>query len=162
GALPGQTNAGSSDAFVRKYDSSGNVLWTTQFGTSSFDQAIGLALDASANVYVTGFVVGALPGQTSAGATDAFVRAYDSSGNILWPGEFGTASWDPGQGIAVDTTGVYGTGWASGALPGKPFAGITDPFVEKYDLNGNLLGPRQFGTSAQDQPTAVAADGAGS
>ena len=37
GALPGQSASGFSDAFVRKYDTSGTEVWTRQFGTSAFD-----------------------------------------------------------------------------------------------------------------------------
>ena len=37
GTLPGQTNSGNYDAFVRKYDADGNELWTRQFGSASFD-----------------------------------------------------------------------------------------------------------------------------
>jgi len=43
--FPGQTNAGSDDAFIRKYDASGNVLWTHQFGGDSYDGASGVAVE---------------------------------------------------------------------------------------------------------------------
>ena len=33
GALAGQTHLGFRDAFLRKYDSLGNEVWTHQFGT---------------------------------------------------------------------------------------------------------------------------------
>src|SRR5713101_2110893 len=39
GTLPDQTSAGANDAFVRKYDPFGNVIWTRQFGTPSDDFA---------------------------------------------------------------------------------------------------------------------------
>ena len=47
--------------------------WTRQFGSASSDQTFGFSVDAS-GVYVTGLTAGTLPGQTSAGGTDAFVR----------------------------------------------------------------------------------------
>src|SRR5690242_15661957 len=37
GALPGQTSAGSFDAFAVKYDFNGKTLWTRQFGTADGD-----------------------------------------------------------------------------------------------------------------------------
>src|SRR5207244_5456486 len=76
GTLPGQTGAGTWDAFVRKYDASGTELWTRQFGTSSFELTWAVAADPS-GVYVAGTTAGALPGQTNAGAWDAFVRKYN-------------------------------------------------------------------------------------
>ena len=70
GTFPGQANAGFADAFVRKYDANGNELWTRQFGTSSYDIAFGISVDAS-GVYVVGETNGTFPGQTSAGDDDA-------------------------------------------------------------------------------------------
>ena len=53
--LPGQAIGGS---FVRKYDGSGNEVWTRQFG---FTLAFGVAADAG-GVYVSGLTFGTLPG----------------------------------------------------------------------------------------------------
>src|SRR4051812_26885694 len=62
GALPGQDDAESGDAFVRKYDVAWNEPWTRQFGTPFIDTATGVAVDAT-GVYVVGFTAGALDGQ---------------------------------------------------------------------------------------------------
>ena len=39
----GQSSAGSTDAFVRKYDVNGSEQWTRQFGASNVDQALAIA-----------------------------------------------------------------------------------------------------------------------
>lgn len=39
GTLPGQTPAGTLDAFIRKYDAAGTELWTRQFGAWERDIA---------------------------------------------------------------------------------------------------------------------------
>jgi len=162
GALPGQTSSGSRDAFVRKYDGSGNVLWTRQFGTSASDYAYGVAVDASGNVYVTGETWGALPGQTFSGYYDAFVRKYDDSGNELWTRQFGTSYWDEARGVAVDSFGnVYVAGSTRGVLPGQTSSGYSDAFIRKYDGSGNELWTRQFGTSDSDEARGVAVDASG-
>ena len=80
----------SVDAFVRRYDAGGNELWTRQFGTAGVDDAFGVAVDAS-GVYVAGVTSGTLPGQTSTGGGDAFVRKYDAAGTEVWTRQFGTA-----------------------------------------------------------------------
>ena len=59
GAFDGQ-NRGDYDAFVSRYDSSGNLLWSRQIGTSDTDYAYGVATDAHGGVYVTGCTAGAL------------------------------------------------------------------------------------------------------
>ena len=57
GALDG-ANSGNSDAFIRSYESDGTLRWTRQFGTSANDLALGIATDASSNVYVLPPAVG--------------------------------------------------------------------------------------------------------
>jgi len=160
GTLPGQTSAGLHDAFVRKYDSEGNELWTRQFGSSSTDTASGVAADVG-GVYVAGSSEGTLPGQTSAGSTDVFVRKYDAEGNELWTRQFGTSSSDLALGVAADAGGVYVAGWTGGTLLGQTSAGDYDAFVRKYDSEGNELWTRQFGTSSSDGSRGVAADAGG-
>jgi hypothetical protein len=163
GELPGQTSPGGQDAFVRKYDGSGNEVWTRQFGSSSNDMAEGVAIDGSGNVYVAGITWGTFPGQTSSGSGDAFVRKYDSAGNEVWTRQFGTSEdWDLADGVAVDASGnVYVAGDTIGALPEQTLSGDSDAFVRKYDATGNEVWTRQFGTSAGDSVAEVAVDGSG-
>jgi hypothetical protein len=160
GTLPGQISAGSTDAFVRKYNAAGAELWTRQFGTAPGDEATGVAVDAS-GVYVVGYTFGTLPGQASAGDMDAFVRKYDFAGNVFWTRQFGTTGIDFASGVAVDATGVYVAGFTEGTLPGQTSAGGIDAFVRKYDFAGNELWTRQFGTAGADTAHAVAVGASG-
>jgi len=159
GVFPGQVNLGGPDAFVRKYDGSGNELWTRQFGTSGGDSANDITIDGSGNVYVAGETYGTLPGQTSAGIYDGFVRKYDGSGNEIWTRQFGTSQTDYARGIAVDSSdNVYVVDSTGGTLPGQTSSGGNDAFVRKYDGSGNEIWTRQFGTSDSDGATGVAVD----
>src|SRR6185295_11941939 len=105
-----------------------------------------IAVNAS-GVYVGGGTEGTLPGQRSAGAVDAFVGRYDTSGVEVWMRQFGTAGVDEILAIAVDDTGIYVAGDTQGRLsaqsgaPAGPHA-----FVRKYDLNGAEAWTREFGT----------------
>jgi len=159
GALEG-SNAGSNDAFIRSYDSSGTLRWTRQFGSSSEDVALGIASDASGNVYATGYTVGGLEGE-NAGSFDAFIRSYDSDGNLRWTRQFGTGSSDIGRGIATDANGnIYATGYTNGDLAGSS-AGGTDAFIRSYDSSGNHRWTRQFGSSSTDVANGIATDADG-
>src|SRR5207253_9135469 len=122
-ALSGQASAGEQDAFVRKYDANGNLLWTRQFGSSGWDQATGVAADAS-GVYASGNTGGSLPGQSTAGGPDAFVRKFDAAGNVVWTRQFGSGSSDQVSGVAVNGSGVHVAGGTAGILPGQTSAGL--------------------------------------
>jgi hypothetical protein len=162
GVLPGQTHAGDDDAFVRKYRPGGNAAWTRQFGSQSYDYIGGTAVDSSGSIYVAGWTGGTLPGQSSAGDEDAFVRKYGATGNVLWTRQFGTANQDIIEDVAVDSSGsVYVAGWTGGGLPAETSAGGYDAFVRKYGADGNVLWTRQFGTRGSDFIQAVAVDSSG-
>ena len=66
--------------FLVKYNSSGTKQWTIQLGSSSVDCGIGVTVDSSDNIYVTGFTKGGLDGNTSSGGNDIFLVKYNSSG----------------------------------------------------------------------------------
>lgn len=84
GALPGFTNQGSADVFVRKFDDNGNVIWTTQFGSTAFDSGWGIGID-STGVYISGAAGGSLPYQSGTPATKGFfLGKMDTNGNVLW------------------------------------------------------------------------------
>ena len=150
GALQG-TNTGGSDAFVRKYDPNGNVLWTRQFGGSggADDSATSASMDGAV-LYVAGFVVGLLPGQSGAGGNnlDAFLRRYDATGNETWTRQFGTTDGDQAYGVAAHSSGIYVAGETGGAL--GTVVGGSDYFLRKYDSSGTAAWTRQFGTSNAD------------
>ncbi len=156
----GGTNMGGWDAFLTKYDSSGNELWSQQIGTSSTDDSWSVAVDASGNAYITGGTGGDLGG-TSAGGTDAFLTKYDSSGNEIWSQQIGTSSGDSSDSVAVDGFGnAYITGRTYGNLGGTN-AGGWDAFLTKFDSLGNELWSQQIGTSSGDFSNSVAVDGSG-
>jgi pimeloyl-ACP methyl ester carboxylesterase len=162
GALPGQSSAGEHDAFVRKYDTAGNELWTRQFGSGGADFASGVSVDANGNVLVVGSTLGALPGHSNAGVYDVFVRKYDTSGNELWTRQFGTSTYDDATGVSVDPNGdVLVAGYTYGELPTTSSAGGYDAFVRKYDTAGNELWTGQFGSIIDDFGEGVSVDANG-
>ena len=160
GTLPGQTSAGDSDGFLRKYDVDGTEVWTRQFGTSGSDEILSMALDGS-GLYLAGISTGTMAGQTSTGEFNAFVRKYDFNGQPVWTRQFGTPEYDDALGIAVNARGVYVAGNTKGALPGHANAGDYDAFVRKYDPTGGELWTQQFGSNGHDEVLGIAVDGSG-
>jgi hypothetical protein len=83
--LAGKYNASSTNrnAFIRKLNSSGSVLWTKTYGTSAYDDALGIATINGSEIYTTGSTQGSLA-HTNIGGSDAYLRKVNSSGNLLW------------------------------------------------------------------------------
>jgi hypothetical protein len=159
----GGVNAGSSDAFVSKYDDAGNLLWAEQLGTSSDDRSYGVSADSLGNVYISGFTDGSLGG-ANAGDFDAFVSKYDDAGNLVWTEQLGTSSDDVSYGVSADSLGnVYIAGSTKGSLGGVNSGReeTPDAFVSKYDSAGNLLWTEQLGTRGFDTSRGVSADSLG-
>lgn len=169
---------GSDEIFIQKMDTDGNFLWAKQFGSTLVDIAFSIAVDASGNVYATGyfkgtvdFKLGVSAGRlTSAGEFDIFVLKLDTNGNFRWAKQMGGVENDLGNSIAVDAQGnVYTTGYfretadfdPSTAVKNLSSNGSFDIFILKLDADGNFVWARQAGGSGNDIGFELAVDGFG-
>ncbi len=152
----GTTNslgAGSSDAVLLKYDSSGNLLYQKTWGGTQNDYGTGVAVDAGGYVYVTGYTYSLGP---TPGIPSVFLLKYDPSGNLLFQKTWGGTKNDFATGIAVDLDGnVYVVGYTKSysITPGVPSA-----FLLKFDQSGNLLFMKVWGGNRGDFAYGVAVD----
>lgn len=143
-----EPNAGSRDAFVIKYDSNGNQVWSRQLGSSSFDTATSVAADQQENVYLSGYTEGNLGGPKQGSYSDAWVAKLDSNGNQVWIQQFGTDAINGSTRVAVDNNGnVYLSGTTVKADQAGGFPGMDDYWVTKYDTNGNRQWFTSFGST---------------
>ncbi|MGH9004839.1 MAG: SBBP repeat-containing protein, partial [Acidimicrobiia bacterium] len=162
GTLPGQASAGGRDAFLRKYDPAGTELWTRQFGGAGGDGGAGVALDPLEQVYIVGTTRGTMPGMTTGGDYDAFIRKYDPAGSEVWTRQFGGIEGEGARGVAIAPNGtVLVVGTTQGAFPEQSNAGGFDAFVTQFDTEGNARWMRQFGTRYNDYGVAVTTDAQG-
>ena len=162
GGLDGNTNAGSYDMFLIKYNTGGTKQWTRQLGTSGSDGGYGVSVDSSGNAYVTGSTTGGLDGNTNAGDYDMFLTKYNTGGTKQWTKQLGTSSGDYGYDVAVDSSGsAYVTGYTYGDLDGNANAGEYDMFLTKYDTDGTKLWTKQLGSSSDDEGYGVSVDSSG-
>jgi len=154
--LLGATYHGASDAFVRKYDLNGEVLWTNQFGSPGGESVSGIASDGT-NLYVSGNTTSVLENQTAYGGGDGFVRKYTPDGDALWIRQFGSDVYDEATSVAADASGAYVAGYTFGTLPGQTKGLYADPFVLKYPPEGgDPIWIRQTGTDFNDYSQSVA------
>ncbi|MNJ88740.1 Beta-propeller repeat protein [compost metagenome] len=152
--------------------------WAGSMGNYEPDFAHSVAVDASGNVYTTGYfelTVDFDPGPgvanlTSNGNRDIFVNKLDANGNHVWTQNFGSTSFDEGYAITVDAAGnVYVTGAFQGTVdfdfgPGianLTSAGNRDVFICKLDPNGNLMWAKCMGSAGWEESHAIHVDPSG-
>ncbi len=160
-ALPGETFHGNVDGWIIKYDSSGKLAWSHEFGEPFTDRVYGLSAGGS-GIYVVGSTSGVLGIQPlPAFDIDAFVRKYDANGNYIWTQQFGTIDREEAFSAIADDTGVDVVGWARSGLDIKTLGGA-DAFVRRYDAIGNPLWTFQTGSTNDDYGYGIALDADGS
>ncbi|HXC55208.1 MAG TPA: hypothetical protein VNU97_07940 [Rhizomicrobium sp.] len=165
GNFGNQVNQGQQDAYLTKYDSAGNVLWTQMLGSTGTANGATLALDPTGGVVIAGSTTAALTTTSvTDGNTDTFVARYDANGNQTWVKQLQTLSQNQAASVSVDASGnVFIGGQVSGGVigAGQTKAGGNDAYVAKLSSKGALVYEKQFGTSANDTvaATATASDG---
>ena len=186
---PGAFQVRPSQGFVTKLNANGDgFVFSTFLGGSQSDWPNAVAVDASGNVYVTGwttspdFPVTAGAFQTASSALplpspyssnrNAFVAKLTSDGSRLAYGTFlGGSASDTASGIALDSGGnavVVGTATSAdfpvtqGAFQKNRTSNYTG-FVTKLGAAGDRLIYSTYlgGTTGPDEATAVALDGDG-
>jgi hypothetical protein len=197
--LAGQTNSQSSigtpathrpvpasliqnkDAFLVKFDTSGQRIWGTYFGGDATDGELttALACDAAGGIYLgsrtesnTGIATsGAFQAVKSTGISpvDGFLAKFNSTGNLDWATYYGGSNAESIYSITVDTIGNIYMGGATGstsgiATPGVfqgTFGGETDGFVAKFSPAGQRIWGTYIGGINNDQVWHLIASGDG-
>ena len=128
GAQTNSFGAGSSDAVIIKYDSSGNQIWNQTWGGVDIDGAEAIGVDAENNIYIGGYT-----DSFGTGTRNMFLAKFDNLGvhlwNKTWSGNLGANCKD----LTIDPFGnIY--------ISGETFDGF-DAYITfvKYDKHGSLL-----------------------
>ncbi|MCP4137874.1 MAG: hypothetical protein GY754_43330 [bacterium] len=111
-----------------------------------------MTTDSEGNICITG-------SSRTGSNINASVRKLDSSGQLLWSEEHGSAANDVPTAIATDSNGnIYAVGQTYGSIDSNVNAGGRDMFLMKYDAQGNYQWTRQVGTPGTDIGSAVTVD----
>ena len=166
-ATMGELNAGSNDAYISKFNSSGVHQWTTQLGlttagagsASSNEIATALVLDDSNNIFISGYTLSSL-GEANAGSWDAFIAKFNSAGTYQWSSQLGNVTIGAGaskpenvRSVNVDSSGnIFIAGRTQGALS-ESNNDNWDAFISKFNSSGihqwtNQVGITEIGTGA--------------
>jgi len=151
GRFPRQRHAGGLDAFVARYDASGDRRSLVQFGTPRDDQVNGLATSGDA-VFASGTTEGSLFGAERGGMSDAFVTGLTPDGTERWTRQLGGQGED--QGLAVAALG--GRVFVAGSTEGlRRRAADLDGFVGAFRTQGAPVWRYQAGGTSADVFTSI-------
>ncbi|TAL62600.1 MAG: T9SS type A sorting domain-containing protein [Bacteroidetes bacterium] len=188
GAAYNLTSDGAAGGFVAKYNSSGVCQWAFTFGNTlpascpggnGLEYCRALAVDASANVYVSGNFWNCVdfdpnpatekPLDSGApGPQHLFVAKYNSAGDYQWA--FSVNDNDYSSGMTTDAANVYITGKLPGTSDFDPdignavlltSAGAMDIFVAKYTLAGNYVCAFRVGHTRDQLSEDIVVDASG-
>jgi len=114
------TKNDSTDAFIGKFDNSGNLLWSTYFGGNDNDLGVDLFFELDSNLYVVGTTFSTdLPfidtansyQKTLNGTSDLFITKITKDGQNYWSTYYGGDSLEQAKSIAVyGNSSVYVVG----------------------------------------------------
>jgi FG-GAP-like repeat/IPT/TIG domain/Beta-propeller repeat len=177
------SRAGATNAFVTALNPAGTtLLYSSYLGGSGTDQANAIALDANADVYLTGqttstnfpITSGAFQGQlgsTGVAVENAFVAKLNptltGTASLVYSTYLGGSGTDAGNGIAVDSAGdAYVTGGTdssdfptTAALQPTYGGGSVDAFVAELNSTGSaLVYATYLGGNGSDEGDGIAVD----
>lgn len=149
------SNAGGSDVFVTKFNSTGNtLLFSTYLGGNGHDEARGIALGFTGDAYITGKTASTnfptTPGAYQPnfrGGIEVFVSRLSANGSALVYSTYlsGTGN-EEGHAIALDySNNIYVTGFTTSAnFPTAnayqpAMRGVQDAFLSKFSSDGTTL-----------------------
>lgn len=174
------TNYSFLDAYLSRYDCSGNYYWTRTFGGNDENFPYGVALSSSGDCYLTGAFSGTVDFDTgsntnmiaSGGNYDVFITKFDISGNWIWTRTFGSLNAEYGRAISTDPSdNVFVTGTFSSNCDFDPSAGVdmkapsapnsSDVFLVKLKADGSYAWSIVCGGAGDEQVTGLSVDSDG-
>ncbi len=126
---------GPSQMFLLKIDSLGEFIWSKDFGGDETDWGRRVLHIENDGFYVAGYT-----NSIGNGNYDFALWKIDESGNEIWFNSYGTAAWER----VHDMTFTSDAGIILVGETNNTTDGLTDPYIVKTDLNGNLIWVHQL------------------
>jgi|GEM_PF-2543215 len=153
-----------TDAFIAKFNASGNIIWGSYFGGNSFDVGTSISVDKYNDIYLclhtasTNISTKSSFKDSISGINDVFLAKFNSNGSNLWATYFGGNNGDFPHEIFINNYDyLFITGYTSsesGISSLTNFknhkSGSTAGFVAEFTNTGILLWSSYFGGNKYD------------
>ena len=135
-------NAGGQKAWILHLDAQGEILWNKVYSSEVVND-IQTTMDGH-------FIAVGNSG-------DFWVMKFSEDGDLFWQNEYGGSGIDKANGITIAENGEYLVVGSSNSIDGDLMnnEGLTDFWVTKLGLNGELLWQKNYGGSSFDIANAV-------
>lgn len=168
------TNSGTSDAYISKYNTSGTCQWTQKISGSNHDHLNSIGIDGSGNIIVGGYFFSSYLNFNTGialdndGSYDVFIAKYNSRGKCLWADKIGGTGDDRSFSIAVDISGnISITGFYKSSVVrfnnGKmlTITGTIAGYLAQYSSDGTCQWAKKINGDAEDYTYSITSYGSG-
>lgn len=161
------TSFGRADAGVVKLSSSGEILWTRQYGGSGIENFPAIALAPDGGCVIAGSSKSkdqSLSGLSNHGGYDAVLVKYKSDGKLDWQRNFSGYFDDGFTDVAATADGYAAVGYSNSVnrdLQAVGNRGGTDAIVVQFTAAGRVDSVQGYGGSRDDRFEALCLTNAG-
>jgi uncharacterized repeat protein (TIGR02543 family) len=167
GGVTSYVSAGSVDAFVSKFNTSGDFISVSVIGGASHDRGHGIEINSDGELYIAGKFTGTVDfdptggvdNQVSAGNYDAYLTKFNSDGTYAWTYIWGSTDRDTNNDMKLGSDGdIYLAGVFRGTVDFDPSGstsnytsvGLDDAYLSKFNSDGTYAWTKTWGSTTND------------
>ncbi|MCE5222633.1 SBBP repeat-containing protein [bacterium] len=175
------------EAFLAKFSSTGNLIWSTYFGGSNYDEGYHIEVDLKDHIYIVGTTKSEdlitknanqphfndnLENPTKFQGVnyygDIFIAQFTNTGNLIWSTYFGGEGMDKLNDVALNHQNQL---FICGSTASKQFptipanhntfqGGVYDGYYATFNEDGKLIRSRYLGSKTWDDALSLTFDSA--
>lgn len=134
---------GNTDIYLAKIDSTGQLIWDTQLGSSEIEMISDMKLSEDSTLFITGYT-----NNNTISDYNVLVMAIDINGTLKWSKQYGDNEWDMGNSLAINNTSK--TLYIAGQTFGAYNATGSSMYLLKLNFKGDTIFTRKIGVAGNN------------